>query len=95
MTEERETVCQEADRLVSNDRAEVYGHPLDDFEKVVRAAKALQIDPTESPEAHALYMIIVKLARLSNSPGHHDSIVDICGYAKTYDMILEERELRS
>lgn len=93
--DEPESVCAEADRLVSTDRAEVYGHPLDDFTKVVEAAKALGINPLDGPEWHALYWIIAKLARLQNSPGHHDSIVDICGYAKTYDMVLKERERRA
>lgn len=90
-----ESVCQEADRLVATDRQDVYGHPLDDFTKVTEAAKALGIDPHKGPEHHALYMILVKLARLESTPGHHDSIVDICGYAKTYDMVLKERDRRA
>lgn len=92
--EPKESVCQEADRLVSTDRAAVYGHPIDDFGKVVRAARGLGLNPLDGPAEHALYMILVKLSRLIATPGHHDSIVDICGYAKTYDMVLTEREAR-
>ena len=47
---------------------------------------ASKIDPKLK---HALYMIQVKVARLLNSPEHVDSIVDIAGYANTYNMILE------
>jgi Domain of unknown function (DUF6378) len=93
LDEEPETILQEADRLVSNDRRQDYGHPLDDFSKVAAAAKALEIDPTSGPDHHALYMVIVKIAREVNRP-KRDNRVDGAGYFKCLDMIIEERERR-
>lgn len=90
-----ETVLQEADRIVSSDRGAVYGHPLDDFSKVSAMAMALWGRGPETAEEHAIYMVLVKLARLQNTPGHHDSIVDVAGYMKTYDMVIAERARRA
>jgi len=88
-----ESVCQEADRLVSTDRQDVYGHPLDDFGKTARIWSAiLGCDVTE--EQVALCMIGVKVSRLCNTPDHRDSLVDIAGYAKTHDLVTEERRRR-
>lgn len=87
----RESVCAEADRLVSTERGHNYGHPLDDFGKVTGMALALWGRGPETPEEHALYMILVKVSRLANNPDHRDSLVDIAGYAKTYEMILERK----
>jgi hypothetical protein len=37
-------------------------------------------------------MIGVKMSRLCATPWHHDSLVDIPGYAECYDMIRERRD---
>lgn len=87
-----ESILGEAERLVSRDRGNIYHHPYDDFTKVTEMAKALFGGRgPESADEHALYMILVKLVRLSHSPGHRDSIVDIAGYARTYDMVIERK----
>lgn len=89
-----ESVLAEADRLVSNDRNADYGHPLDDFGKVVGMAKALWGRGPETEEEHAIYMIFVKLAREANRP-QRDNRVDGPGYFKTLDMVIEERARRN
>lgn len=83
----------EEDAVVS-ERGAVYGHPLDDFGKVTGMALALWGRGPQTPEEHALYMILVKLARLEATPGHADSLLDIRGYVRTYEMILAERQRR-
>lgn len=95
MAEKKETCLTIAGGLVDGDRQATYGHPLDDFTKVSSAAKALKIDPTSGPLHHALYMVLVKLARLVETPDHHDSIVDGPGYFRTYEKILEEQKVRA
>src|SRR6266542_1252102 len=85
------TILEEAAGLVDKDRGEQYGHPADDFKRITDAAKALGIDPLSGPLHHSLYMVLVKLSRLVQTPTHHDSIVDIAGYARTYEMVLEKQ----
>lgn len=84
------TVLDEAGLAVDGSREEDYGHPIIDFTRVSKAARALDIDPTTGPLHHALYMVLVKVSRLVHTPNHHDSIVDIAGYARTYEKCLEK-----
>lgn len=81
------TILDEAGSLVDGPREAAYGHPADDFGAVVAAADALKLP--NNALGHALYMILVKIQRLVQTPDHHDSIVDIAGYARTYEKILE------
>lgn len=87
-----ETILEEADRLVSTDRQQDYGHPLDDFAKTAKIWSAiLGVDVT--PEQVGLCMVGVKISRECNRP-KRDNRVDGAGYFKTVDMIHNERERR-
>lgn len=83
-----ETILEEAQRLVGGDRGTDYGHPRDDFARTAGAWAAL-FGWAVTPAQVALAMIIVKLSRLQETPDKRDSIVDIAGYARTYEMVLD------
>jgi hypothetical protein len=105
-----DNILLEANNLVSGDRQAAYGHPLDNFQLIADfwnahlserirkqgyAKDALNGFVLEivRPEDVGLMMILLKTAREINS--HKvDNLVDIPGYAKTVQMIHEERERR-
>ena len=88
-----ESVCEEADRLVSGDRRNAYGHPLDDFTKTAALWSAI-LGVHVAAEHIPLCMIAVKISRELNQP-KRDNLVDICGYAKTLELVYDERTRRS
>ena len=80
-----ETVLDEAKGLVYGDREEEYSHPAVDFERIARFWRAYfqaqgQGAVNIGAEDVAKLMILLKISRLTNSY-HHDSVVDIAGYA--------------
>lgn len=97
-----ESVCHEADRLVDGARQKDYGHPLDNYERVAglwtEFLRGLALDFEHrndelDAESVALMLILLKIGRLEHGY-HRDSVVDIAGYAKVYDMTHTEREVR-
>ena len=78
-----------AAELVSGDRQEAYGHPLDNF---TRASKiwAVILGCEVSAEQVALCMVGMKVAREVNQ-SKPDTVVDGIGYFLTLNMIQEER----
>ena len=85
-------ILDEAAKITSKDRQQVYGHPADDFAKVAKMSEPIIESSIDPRLKHALYMMQVKIARLLNTPDHTDSVVDIAGYANTYAMVLEKIE---
>jgi hypothetical protein len=86
----QETVLQEADRLVSGDRQSAYGHPFDDFTRTGKLWAAILDLPEVSPDQVALCMAALKISRLCHRY-KRDSAVDLAGYAKCLDLVVEAR----
>lgn len=97
----RETVLQEAERLVSGDRGASYGHPLDDMDcsgaiatAILQHKKKLHKDAVIQAEDMCLIMQGVKIAR-ECVMSKRDNRVDGPGYWKCLDMVIEERGRRA
>lgn len=91
----RYSVLMEAENIVNGPRRAAYGHPRENFGRIcdlwnayLRGRPGGAAAPI-TPEDHALMMVLLKVARLQESPEHRDSVVDICGYAGTYEFLLE------
>ena len=61
-------------------RAQAYG-PAADSLHAIAARWSLTLGRTVTPAQVVLCMIDLKLARLTHDPGHHDSLIDVIGYA--------------
>lgn len=85
----KESILDEAKRIVHGDRGENYGHPFEDFSRTAQIWSAiLGIEVTA--EQVALCMIGLKISREINRP-KRDNIVDGAGYFETLDMVKKER----
>ncbi len=87
---------------ITTERGINYGHPIKHFYctnrmyetwQDARNKSALMLDePHEAAIRHGVYMILDKLARLSENPQHRDNLDDIQGYAKCIGMVLDWNE---
>ena len=77
--------------VVTADRREVYGDPLDTYRRV--AALRTVVDECSDPQLREIIgMVAMKLVRLVQTPDHLDSWVDVAGYARTAAMLLDSRQ---
>lgn len=77
---ERDHILNTAKVMISTDRDKNYGEASANFARIAGLwSTILGIEVTS--EQVALCMVGLKIARLMETPDHHDSWVDICGYA--------------
>lgn len=94
------TLLSNAANCINGERAGDYGAAVDNFERI--AALWTAMTPPTPDGSHVVFtvedvanfMICVKLARLVNTPGHMDSLVDICGYAALARQTHEDMQAR-
>lgn len=91
--EEGRSILLQAEGIINGDRAKAYGHPLDNFARIA-AGWSMIAGTVITPEMHILMMEWLKIARLMETPDHHDSLVDGVGYWGTYEKVIKERKRR-
>lgn len=96
------TPAERAAGLVRGPRQDAYGHPLDNHERIARFFTARLWEKLDDPltnpitaEEACSLIRLMKEARLIQTPGHDDSLVDIAGYADVEWEIHQERERRA
>ena len=85
-------IADYAVKLVSGDRQNAYGHPLDDFTRAGKIWEAILGFPV-SAEQVALCMVGVKIAREVHGQ-KLDNAIDGIGYFLTLTMVQQERAER-
>jgi len=79
------SVLEEARKLVNGSRQKAYGAARINHERIARLWNARLHEKLREPLTPAdvtSLMRLAKEARLIESPGHRDSLVDIAGYAE-------------
>ena len=88
---ERETILEEAQRLVHGNRGADYGHPIDDYTRTGRLWGAILGVPDIDPRLCCLMMSAVKISREVNRH-KRDNLTDLAGYAECAQMVAERQE---
>lgn len=80
-------IADEAKRIVSGARRSAYGKPEQNFDRISAFWTAYMRNTGRDIEITAAdvspMMILMKLARICETPDHRDSMVDIIGYTMT------------
>ena len=85
----RQSVLDEAGSIIAGDRQQTYGNVAESFARTALVWSGI-LGVTVTATQVAQCMVGIKLTRLSASPTHHDSWVDIAGYAALGREVAQE-----
>jgi Domain of unknown function (DUF6378) len=71
-----------------HERGIVYGHAIYNMERIAKSVSAY-IDYPIMPHDVPIINVLQKISRLAESPGHADSVVDICAYMAIYQLCID------
>lgn len=80
MSASRSEILAQANQLITEDRAALYGPPEQSFGRIGKLWAITLGVPEITPAQVALLMAQMKVSRILSSPTHQDSYVDACGY---------------
>jgi hypothetical protein len=83
----KETVCQEANRIIHGAREEAYGTPAVNFDRLAKMWSII-LETDITPEKVILCFIATKVARQIQTT-NRDGMVDIAGYAGCWERLYE------
>ena len=88
------SVLAEAAEVVDGPRQSDYGHPHENHGCTAALMAAYLCrkygrDQRFDALDVCVFNVLQKVSQLANTPDHHDSLVDICGYVRNYEMVLE------
>ena len=92
------SVLDEARAVTDSARPSAYGAPPDNH-GATGAMVQTYLQRRYGPAARfdaldvCAFNMLQKLSRLANTPAHLDSLVDICGYAHNWEVILNARDV--
>lgn len=87
---EKETILEEAQRLVHGSRGSDYGHPIHDYTRTGRMWGAILGIPDIDPRIACVMMGAVKISRECNKH-KRDNLTDLAGYAECASMVAEKQ----
>lgn len=87
MSANREKLFTEA-TLLTQDRGRIYGSPYTNHKRIADIWSGI-FDFPITPHQVVLAMVGLKLARLVESPQHHDSVADAVAYLAFYEDVIE------
>ncbi len=94
---ETTNILQQAEKIIYGDREKTYGHPAKNLNVIAQLWESYLVGRSSHGPLNkydvANMMILLKVARLANSPQHYDTLVDICGYAALVERCIEDEEI--
>jgi hypothetical protein len=90
----KRSLLADAIAACTGDRPLNYGTPKENFEKIAtlwNSWSAVRTPGPIEPWEIAIYMCLMKFARLAHAPTHRDSWLDVAGYASCGADVTEAR----